>query len=219
VERANIRSVSTVYTLWALLDCVVEHKLAEREEFKELVEELYDHPGEDSRDQIRLADGRVFDRSSAPVESDHGSHFGRVWFFRDITEVEERKRELTRQNERLKEFASVISHDLRNPLNVAEAQLELARDECDSESLDAVAHAHDRMNALIDDLLTLAREGVQVSESEPVDLGMLTEDCWRNVATLDARFRIEIDRTVRADRSRLAQLLENLILNAIEHGN
>jgi PAS domain S-box-containing protein len=47
--------------------------------------------------------------------------------YTDITERREHERELARQNERLEEFASVVSHDLRNPLNVAEGQLELAR--------------------------------------------------------------------------------------------
>lgn len=160
-----------------------------------------------------------YEFTGARLTDSAGDLIGFVGIGRDISEREDRKRELTRQNERLKELVSVISHDLQSPLNVAEGQLKLAREECDSDSLDAVADAHDRMNALIDDLLTLAREGGQVGEVEPIDLGGITETCWRNVATPDATFRIEIDRAVRADRSRLSQLLENLIRNAIEHSD
>lgn len=126
--------------------------------------------------------------------------------------------ELKRRNERLVEFAGVISHDLRNPLNVAEGSLELAREENDSEHLDAVASAHGRMKTLIDDLLTLAREGEEMADEEPVDLDGLIENCWRNVDTAEATLVAKTDRTVRADRSRLAQLLENIIRNAVEHG-
>ena len=129
-----------------------------------------------------------------------------------------RERSLKRQNERLEEFASVVSHDLRNPLTVAEGRLALAREECESEHLDAVTDAHDRMSALIGDLLTLAREGDRLSETEAVDLADLSENCWRNVGTADATVRTPVDRMIQADRSRLAQLLENLIRNAIEHG-
>lgn len=127
------------------------------------------------------------------------------------------KEELQRRNDRLEEFASVVSHDLRNPLSVAEGRLELAREECDSEHLDGVAQAHDRMRSLIDDLLTLGRTGDTVSELEPVDLANLTADCWENVDTAGASFTTEIDRQILADRSLLHQLFENLIRNAIDH--
>jgi PAS domain S-box-containing protein len=133
-------------------------------------------------------------------------------------ELRAREQELTRQNDRLEEFTNVVSHDLRNPLNVADGQLELAREECDSEHLDVIAHTHDRMEALIEDLLTLAHEGETASEFEPVELASLTESCWQNVATAKATLGIDTDRRVRADRSRLQQLFENLIRNAVEHG-
>ena len=130
-----------------------------------------------------------------------------------------REQELTRQNNRLEEFTSVVSHDLRNPLNVADGRLELVRQECDSEHLETIARAHKRMEALIDDLLILARHGETANDIDPVDLATLTENCWRNVATAEATLAVDIDRRIRADRSRLQQLLENLIRNAVEHGD
>ncbi|WP_276223995.1 PAS domain S-box protein [Haloarcula halophila] len=130
----------------------------------------------------------------------------------------EREQELRRQIERLDKFASIISHDLRNPLNVATGHLELARQECASEHLDGVSNAHDRMEALIDDILALAREGKQESESEPVDLAAVSTGCWQTVATADATLVVETERTFQANPSRLQQLLENLFRNAIEHG-
>ncbi|MFC6726644.1 PAS domain S-box protein, partial [Halobium palmae] len=55
--------------------------------------------------------------------------------YSDLTELKERERELRRQNERLEEFAGVVSHDLRNPLNVADGYLELAREEREDPNL------------------------------------------------------------------------------------
>ncbi|OYR81632.1 histidine kinase, partial [Halorubrum ezzemoulense] len=130
----------------------------------------------------------------------------------------DRTAELERQNDRLEEFAGVVSHDLRNPLEVARGRTELAREECDSEHLAAVERAHDRMTALIDDLLTLAREGDPVTDAEPVDIARVVGACWRTVDTSDATLRTEVEGTVVADEGRLKQLLENLIRNAIEHG-
>lgn len=121
------------------------------------------------------------------------------------------------QNEQLDQFASVVSHDLRNPLSVAEGQLDLAQQECESEHLCAVSRAHERMSALIDDLLTLAREGEQIGAVEPVDLMEVTNNCWKNVATAEATLNIDVGRQILADRSRLQQLVENVISNAIKH--
>ncbi|WP_435100031.1 PAS domain S-box protein [Halorubrum sp. N11] len=132
--------------------------------------------------------------------------------------LHERSAELKRQNDRLAEFTSVVSHDLRNPLNVAQGRVELARDECDSEHLDIVARAHERMDTLIGDLLTLAREGERVSETEPVRLSAVVQSCWETVETADAALTIGDDLWLRADESRLRQLVENLVRNAVEHG-
>ncbi|QLH80229.1 hybrid sensor histidine kinase/response regulator [Halosimplex pelagicum] len=129
------------------------------------------------------------------------------------------RRELERQNERLDEFASIVSHDLRNPLQVATARLDFVREECDSDHLDAVERAHDRMEALIEDLLTLGREGKAVLDIEPVDLDAAARSCWRSVRTPEATLAVETDAAVRADRSRLQQLLENLLANAVEHSS
>lgn len=133
-------------------------------------------------------------------------------------QLRSREAELTRQNERLDEFASIVSHDLRNPLNVASGRLDLAGEECDSEHLDAIDTAHDRMEALIDGLLTLAREGDAATEMTTVQLSSLIEACWEHVETSDATLTIDIDRAIRADESRLKQLIENMIRNAVDHG-
>ncbi|MFC7057834.1 histidine kinase dimerization/phospho-acceptor domain-containing protein [Halovenus salina] len=131
--------------------------------------------------------------------------------YTDITERKEYERALESERARLDEFASFVSHDLRNPLNVAQLRLELIRQEHDSEHVDAVDRALSRIDTLIEDLLTLAREGKRVSETEPVDLATLSSLCWKNVATGAAQLETELDCSIRADRSRLRQLVENLI--------
>jgi signal transduction histidine kinase len=128
---------------------------------------------------------------------------------------------LRRQNERLDEFVSVVSHDLRNPLNVIIGRLDMARREVDSDHLADAAAAAERMEALIADLLELARSGEGVSETTAVRLAATVETTWRTVATDEAALRLAPDanRRILADRSRTRQLLGNLIRNAIDHGD
>ena len=143
---------------------------------------------------------------------------GSVGILRDITERKERERKLKRRNQRLDEFASVVSHDLQNPLSVAAGSIDLAKEEWNSEHLECTEHALDRMEDLIEDLLALARGDEAVTDPKPVDLAEIAQTCWKNVETTDATLVTEVDKTVYADESRLMQLLENLSGNAVEHG-
>ena len=115
-------------------------------------------------------------------------------------------------------FASIVSHDLRNPLSVADGRLDLAASECDSEHFEHIEQAHDRMRVLIDDLLTLARTGEAVAGFEPVDLAAIATGCWETVETEQATLVVESERTIQGDESRLKQLFENLFRNSVEHG-
>lgn len=61
-------------------------KLAEPEQFLAEVRRLYEDRNATSEDEVLLLDGRVFSRYSAPMAGDEGEYYGRVWYFRDITE-------------------------------------------------------------------------------------------------------------------------------------
>jgi PAS domain S-box-containing protein len=137
---------------------------------------------------------------------------------RDVTERRERERQLRRQNERLDEFASVVAHDLRNPMNVAQGRVALAREGSESEHLAIAADSLQRIEAIIDDTLTLARQGKSVGDLESVDLQPVVEQCWGIVSTADAELTVEGALTVRADPDRLRHVVENLLRNAVEHG-
>ena len=88
----------------------------------------------------------------------------------------------------------------------------------DTDKLPAVDRALDRMKALIDDILELAKHGESVLDSEPVQLATVVERGWQNVETAEATLKIETDATIHADKSQLLQLIENLARNSVEHG-
>ncbi|WP_340102207.1 PAS domain-containing sensor histidine kinase [Salinibaculum salinum] len=137
---------------------------------------------------------------------------------RNITERVKQERQLRSQKEQLDEFASVVSHDLRNPLNVAQARSELLANDCDSDHLPPIVKSLDRMEEIITDTLTLARNGQVVSDPEPIELVNIIGTCWKNVRTDEATIEIEDEVTITGDRSRLQHVFENLFRNALEHG-
>ena len=134
-------------------------------------------------------------------------------------ELRERTRELRREKERSEVFGSAVSHDMRNPLNVASGHLSLARERYgDDDNLAAVASALDRMEAITEDVLTIAREGATVEETQRVQLTALAENCWSNVDTEEATLRTTDESfELAADPRRLRHVVENLFRNAVEH--
>jgi len=162
----------------------------------------------------------VFDTAEQDALSELGESIGHaIESMAARDQLAQRERELARQNRRLDEFASVVSHDLRNPLTVASGNLELVQMDREDERLDRIGDALDRMDELIDDLLTLARYGRSVDDVEAVDLRSVAENAWTTTTTEHARLRFDGDPgTVEADESRLTQVFENLFRNSVEHG-
>ncbi len=120
--------------------------------------------------------------------------------------------------ERLDRFASVLAHDLRNPLGVAQGYVDFARRSTDDGNLDTAATALGRMEELIEDVLTMVRQGRTVESAEEVRLPSVAEGCWRSVVTGDAELRVDADLGIRAAPDRLRRLFENLFRNSVEHG-
>jgi two-component system sensor kinase FixL len=139
---------------------------------------------------------------------------------RDVSDRRERERQLQHQKERLDQFADILAHDIRNPLSVAQGYTEIAREEHDAPELDRVADALDRIEALVDDVLALSKEGRRIGETEQVDTEAVVRESWSDVADDGATLRIEDDlESVEADRSRFRELLANLFRNSLQHAD
>ena len=125
------------------------------EAFRSMVDALYDHPGQDDRDLIRRTDDRWLDQYSAPIVGEDGTHFGRLWAFRDVTErrrMQERLLEV--QEEERRRIDQEIHDEMGGLLTSLQFTVGLARRQAGDE---AVHDALDQIETLVSDLSTMAR--------------------------------------------------------------
>jgi signal transduction histidine kinase len=161
---------------------------------------------------------RHFSAAVSPV-GERGE-WGRTVLLHEITARKRNERHLQRQNDRLEEFASIVSHDLRNPLNVATGNTQLAKKTGDVDRLDAVTDAHERMDAMIENLLIMARADTVVDDTEEVELDRLVTESWGTTRTDDATLETALDgAVVTGDPDLLRNVFENLFRNAVEHND
>jgi signal transduction histidine kinase len=161
---------------------------------------------------------RWFEGALAPIPDGYRGEPAVLLSARDITERRRRERELRRKNEFLDEFASVVSHDVATPLGVIENRARLVEMTGDTSHAAEIYDAVDRIETLIDELGELAQQGKRVGDTSPVALEGVTREAWRSVESASATLAVESTGVVEADRSRLRQLLENLLRNAVDHG-
>jgi PAS domain S-box-containing protein len=166
----------------------------------------------------RRADGDVFwaEYSLSPIWN--GDLHGFAVISRDDTRNQQYERMLERQNDRLKEFTDILSHDLRTPLTVVDGRLALFQETGDERHLEEVEGTLARMERLIDDLLSVARQGAVVKEPKPTNIGAIVDEAA--FGTLPDRATLEYEPVpeLMADSERLQQVFENLFRNAVEHG-
>jgi signal transduction histidine kinase len=179
----------------ALLEFVLA-QLANPQEFLSKVDALYQNPTETSRDEILFSDGRVFDRYSSPVCSEAGDYYGRIWFFRDITDRKQailtQSRLLAQETQRRQEleaakqqaecasraksaFIAHLSHELRTPLHaiLGFTQLlerDLSLNSIQQEQLQIIHQNGENLLSLINHLLERSKNEAELIRSPEATL-------------------------------------------------
>lgn len=116
------------------------------------------------------------------------------------------------------QMAAMVAHEVRNPLGILRANVELAREAGASQRADDMLAEIDRINHLTDEFLALARD--VPLETRSVDLGQLARDiaARARLTAKDATIEVAGSATVEVDRDRMTQAIYNLVLNALQVG-
>lgn len=137
--------------------------------------------------------------------------------YTDIVDMKERQRLLERKNNRLERFTSIVSHDLRNPLSIATGYVEMMLETGDMTYAEETAEELDRMDRMVSELLTLARGGEIIGQTEPVDVDEVATEAWEHVETDGANLQLRDPPSTEANPGRLSELFENCFRNSVEH--
>ncbi len=184
--------------------------------------------GEEREFEVEYA-GRHLLARTVPIWAADGGIRGGMLVVLDVTEQRESERRLKESHRRLAEFASAISHDLREPLGTVASYLQLLErryedelDEDAEEFIDFAVSGASRMQEMIDGIVrTYAQVESGSEQFEDVDLDQLLEDVLidfeSKIEERDAEITLEPLPTVVGDRGQLRQVLMNLVDNAIKY--
>ncbi|MFY9307929.1 MAG: ATP-binding protein [Bacteroidia bacterium] len=141
-------------------------------------------------------------------------------------ELQKKSDELVRSNNDLQQFAYVASHDLQEPLRMVTSYVQLLEDryknKLDQDASEFIGYAVDgtkRMRALIQSLLEYSRVG-KIRPFEKIDMNTLVEEVLlemdQQVKEAQANVKVNVLPLVKGDRILIAQLMKNLISNALK---
>ena len=170
---------------------------------------------------------RVKERTTELEQAKNGLETEIVQRKRAEAKLERQAQELARSNGELEQFASVASHDLQEPLRKIQAFGDMLRNRGGQalgdqarDYLGRMQDAAERMQALINDLLTFSRVTTRAQPFVPVDLGKLTmqvlSDLEVSIERAGGSVEVGVLPTIEADPTQMRQLLQNLISNGLK---
>lgn len=164
-----------------------------------------------------------------PEYNTNGGVNGVLAIGRDITERKLMEDELQRKNSELERFTYTVSHDLKSPVITIRSfsgsikhDLRNGRHDRVEKDLDRICTAADKMTLLLDDLLKLSRSGKVIDAPVPVNMTQLVKEVLKSLdgALQESGAQVIVQPNlpiVLCDRQRMAEVLQNLIENAVKY--
>lgn len=147
---------------------------------------------------------------------------GRAVVVNDVTQLERQRRQLKRQSDQLEGFGEAIAHELRNSLTIIDGNLQLVAESLDgdlsqrqADIIEAVLGASDRMAEVVSDLMTIGRLSRPVDEVQPLGFQSVVQEASDSTAEETLDIVVEGEGCLWAERTRLFELIDNVVRLAI----
>src|SRR5581483_8369030 len=198
--------------------------------------EIDAHPDANTDDTIEFVDGRVLDRHSEPLRV-RGRVAGRVWCYRDVTTARRTETELRNArdaaeagNRAKSEFLANMSHEIRTPMNGIVGMVELLFAASPTpeqrEYLNIARSSAESLLTIINDILDFSKIEAGRLDLEEIEFSVrdLLDSVVKGFGVTAAPKGVELacavarslPDTVYGDPTRLRQVLDNLIGNALK---
>jgi len=217
----------------------VAEQIAEKLDFLQKALYLVNHRHEISRDELVLKNGRIFDRYTAPMIGEGEQYFGRVWYFRDITEAKQAEKELISSKRKAEEsdqlktaFLQNISHEIRTPLNsILGFSKLLNKPDIPEDKLKQfsgiIIKSSEQLLTIVNDIITISslETGQEKLTLHKFCVNDLISDLLTIFTMHPARQKVSIDAKqqvsdkeseITTDKGKLIQILSNLLINALK---
>lgn len=241
--------------MWKIPDSVVQsksdaeaiesvlEKIVDKEGFVVRIKHLYNNRDEKSSDEILLKDGRIFLRLSSPLISGDNIYYGRIWYFRDVTEQRKNQKELLEAKEKAElseklksEFLAQVSHEIRTPINSILSFSSLMRSELEEKvdeelkiGFESMNRAGQRIIRTIDLILNMSEVQSGTYDYHPKPINVYEEIVlarYNEFKYLAKQKNLELklhrktdDLILNIDEYTVSQIVQNLIDNAIKYTN
>ncbi|MEY7848953.1 ATP-binding protein [Natrarchaeobius sp. A-rgal3] len=158
--------------------------------------------------------------TKVPWVDDDGTQKGLIGMTVDITEFKRTELELEILRDQFEKFSTNVRHDLKNPLQVAMGHLQLARKSGTDESFDAVLESLERIEEIVTDLESIAKDQSNAPERGANDLADIADSVWNVLYTRNATLENEFpaSASVYTAKETIRPIFENLFKNAVTHG-
>ena len=103
-------------------------KLTNPDEFATRIRDLYKNKQEESYEEIALTDGKILERYSSPMFGSNDEYYGRIWYYRDITDRKEAEKEIQKQLTEKETLLREVHHRVKNNICNIEGLLTLQSD-------------------------------------------------------------------------------------------
>lgn len=214
----------------------IESQLQQPESYHQRLDELFATPTADGFDTLTLTDGRVIERYTKPQYLG-ADVIGKVFSFSDVTarvkaeqDLLAAKNQAEQANRAKSEFLSQMSHELRTPLNAILGFAQILQEELSDEHREFTDHilkAGWHLLGLINEVLDLAKiEAGRLNVNiENFDILGVVRETLSLAAPIASKYGINVsdktgtapNSTIRADSTRVKQMVLNLVSNAIKY--